>query len=189
MIEVWKDITEYEGLYQVSNLGRVKSLSVRKPSAIQKCGYRIKNETIICTSPAFKYLKVCLCVNGIRRYYFLHRLVCVTFLENPDNLEQVNHKDGNKHNNNLSNLEWCSRSDNAKHSFKLGLSYQPRSKKINVYTFPDKVFVKTFDNILAAANFTKANRSNIYHVLKGSCKQAKGFYFELFSEWQSARIA
>lgn len=89
MNEIWKDIEGYEGLYQVSNLGRVKSKrKMLKP---------IEGE----------YKKVGLSKNGIQQTYYVHRLVAKTFISNPDNYTHVNHKDENKHNNLINNLEWC----------------------------------------------------------------------------------
>lgn len=174
MIEIWKDIKGYEGLYQVSNLGRVKSLSKTVRSAIQKCGTRTTVDKIVRQAKISSgYYRVGLSNNKVHKGYLVHRLMAIAFIPNPDNLEQVNHKDGNKLNNSLDNLEWVTRSENAIHSFKLGLSYQAKAIAINVYSYPEKVFIKRFNNMLAASVFTKVNRSNIYHILKGKCKQGK----------------
>lgn len=177
MTEIWKDIKGYEGLYQVSDMGRVKSLSRKINSAIQPSKSRLKIETILTQTRAFKYLKVMLANNKVNKVYFVHRLVCSAFMLNPDNLEQINHKDGNKYNNRLDNLEWCSRSDNAKHSFKLGLSYQARAKRIKV--IKDNVHLITFGTILTTAKCTNVDRRNIYKILSGKQIQSKGYSFEL----------
>ena len=119
--EEWRDVVGWEGLYQVSNLGRVKSL----PRCIEHKDGReffypskvIKNQKI-----GTGYRSVVLHRANIKNQYDVHRLVAETFIPNPNNLSDVNHKDGCKTNNILSNLEWCSRSDNLKHAYKNGLS-------------------------------------------------------------------
>ena len=94
MEEIWKDKKDYEGHYQVSNFGRVKSIKFGK-------------EIILKQSIRHGYYYVGLLKNGKHKNYLVHRLVAEAFLENPDNLPQVNHKDENKQNNVVSNLEWC----------------------------------------------------------------------------------
>ena len=108
--EYWKDIPGYEGLYQVSNTGKVKSLNYRCTGKEKIISQRIRGKG---------YLAVTLCKNKIVKHYFVHRLVSTAFLPNPYNLPQVNHKDENKQNNFVwvnedgsvdfekSNLEWC----------------------------------------------------------------------------------
>lgn len=107
MKEVWKDIPNYEGLYQVSNLGRVKSL----PRKYKK---RFINKEIIkvLTKLPKGYLKVGLSKNGKVKYYFIHRLVAECFIPNIENKPCVNHKDCNPSNNRVDNLEWCNYIEN-----------------------------------------------------------------------------
>lgn len=100
MKEIWKDIEEYEGLYQISNLGRVKSFP-RK-------GTHTTKERIIKFAKSNKgYLIAILKNNDVQKAFSVHRLVAKAFIPNPNNLPQVNHKDENKENNNVNNLEWC----------------------------------------------------------------------------------
>lgn len=106
-MEVYKQIIGYEGLYEVSNLGNVKSLNY----------HRTGQEKLL--SPAFDkdgYLRVLLSKNGDRKHYLVHRLVAHAFLPNPLNLPEVNHIDKNKLNNNVDNLEWCDRQYNQDYS-------------------------------------------------------------------------
>ena len=105
MQEVWKSIIGYEGHYEVSNTGRVRSLS----SAKGKWGIELKPQ-------CHKYLRVCLKKDGINSWRSIHRLVAIHFIPNPFNLPEVNHKDGNKLNNNDSNLEWITSSGNKIHA-------------------------------------------------------------------------
>lgn len=109
MGEVWKDIKGYEGKYQVSDRGNVKSLNYRRSGV----------ENLLTPWDAGRgYLQVIF----TRKKYAIHRLVAETFIPNPDNKSDVNHIDGNKKNNNVENLEWCTRQENIIHSWKLGLS-------------------------------------------------------------------
>ena len=98
MMEEWRAVPGYEGLYEVSNKGNVKSLIKNKiiKGFINRCGY----------------ILVGLSKNGIRKKITIHRLVAQVFIENPDNLPEVNHKDEDKANNSVDNLEWCDRKYN-----------------------------------------------------------------------------
>lgn len=119
MEEIWKDIEGYEGLYQVSNSGRVKSLERYKEnhSKLQKVEEKIKTVSI----DNIGYYRVCLYKDNKLKNARVHRLVAQTFIPNPDNLREVNHKDGNKLNNNIDNLEWVTSSENNKHAWNTGL--------------------------------------------------------------------
>jgi hypothetical protein len=124
--EEWRDIKGYEGLYQISNLGRVKSL-------ICWCGnknikaYR-QREKILKTKPKKNgYLVVTLRYQNVIKYKSIHRLVAKAFLPNPNNYPVVNHIDGNKTNNNINNLEWCSYSHNTKEAIRIGLMPKPNT--------------------------------------------------------------
>lgn len=98
-MEIWKDVCGYEGLYQVSNLGRIKS--TRKSTRL-----------LTPFKDSYGYFTVCLCKNGIPHRIAIHRLVAIHFVDNPDNLPCVNHKDECKQNNEVSNLEWCDKAYN-----------------------------------------------------------------------------
>ena len=105
-IEEWKDIKDYEGLYQVSNWGKILSLN-----------YRNTGKPVLMNPGTDKdgYLVVYLSKNGEDKLCKVHRLVAQTFIPNPDNLPQVNHKDEDKTNNRVENLEWKSPKDNSNH--------------------------------------------------------------------------
>src|SRR6266498_3180209 len=119
MEEIWKDIQGYEGYYQISSLGRVKSLS---RSLKIKYGYRITKEKIMINKfGTFGYSHITLCMFNSSKIFLVHRLVAKAFIPNPNNYPQVNHIDGNKQNNLIENLEWATKSMNAKHAYKIGL--------------------------------------------------------------------
>lgn len=101
--EIWKDISGYEGLYQVSNLGNVKRLE-----RICNDGRIVKEKTMKTTIANNNYKMVIFEINSVRKGFLVHRLVAQAFIPNPDNLPQINHKDENKLNNCVDNLEWCS---------------------------------------------------------------------------------
>lgn len=162
MKEIWKDIKGYEGLYQISNFGNLISI---KHNRIKK----------IITQKNQRYLRNNLWKNGKYKSFSIHRLVAEAFLPNPNNFPVVNHKDGNKLNNNVNNLEWCTQSHNVKESYKLGLqkiftppmkeNYTPwnkgkkmtadyiiknySTKKVNQYSLNNN-FIKCWDSITQA---------------------------------------
>lgn len=119
MQEIWKDVKGYEGLYQISNYGRLKSFKTDSKGKILKL-----------TDKNGAYFTIILQGKGVqKRTTRIHRLVAEAFLPNPENLPQVNHIDGNKQNNNVNNLEWCTASYNVKHS----LNLHPEQVKKMVY--------------------------------------------------------
>lgn len=121
--EIWLPIKGYEGLYEISNRGRVKALSRRVDSG--KCHREWKEHLSAYGTDAKGYFRVALSKNGKSETRKVHRLVAEAFLPNPKNLPQVNHKDGNKQNNAVENLEWCDGSENLHHAYLIGL------KKVN----------------------------------------------------------
>jgi hypothetical protein len=122
-MEIWKDIVGYEGFYQVSNLGRVKSLDRVVQSKEGKLINR-KGRNIVEIVDANGYSRISLCKNGFEKAFKIHRLVANAFLNGEG---QVNHKDGNKQNNHVSNLEFCTALHNLQHAINYGL--RPKTYK------------------------------------------------------------
>lgn len=117
--EFWKDIKDYEKLYQVSNLGRVRSLSHLASNGVKDILYKGRILKPFLDGKK-NYLQVCLSKNNNKRKYLVHRLVAETFIENKYNKAEVNHKDGNKQNNYVDNLEWVTSKENKNHAYKNG---------------------------------------------------------------------
>jgi len=128
MQEVWKDIKEYEGRYQISNLAMVKSVQRIKANAR---GKYMANERLLKTNISSSgYYRIVFKLNDKYKTYFLHRLLAIAFIPNPENKPFINHKDGNKLNNSLENLEWCTMSENRQHAYNTGLQ-NPTSGEIH----------------------------------------------------------
>lgn len=176
MEEIWKDIQGYEGLYQVSDLGNVKSLNWHNSHSeklLSPCFYG--------SEPKYHYYRVGLWKNKKYKLFLVHRLVADAFVPNPDNKPQVNHIDGVKTNNNASNLEWVTRSENQQHALKMGLRERnPIGKGCrNITAKPviqynrDGEFIKLWFCMTDAAkalNVTRQNISRCAHGKQTTCK-------------------
>ncbi len=154
MQEIWKDVKDYEGLYQVSNLGRVKSLGIRFIRSNLKPYTKLPRilSQIGCKNG---YKKVELTNNGFSKRYYVHRLVAEAFIPNPDNLPEVNHKDEIASNNHVDNLEWCTHKYNSNYGtravrIKDKMKQIGRSKPVLMYS-KDGIFIKRFDSIREAS--------------------------------------
>lgn len=134
MDEVWRDIKDFEGLYEISNLGRVKSLP-------KWMGNYYSTEKVLKPKlDRYGYQKVTLC-NGqnVRKYATIHRLVATAFIENTEGLNTVNHIDGDKLNNKVDNLEWMSNRENINHAWGMGLKEKARKKASEVHGYKCKL--------------------------------------------------
>lgn len=181
MQEIWKDIQGYEGLYQISNLGNVKSLSFG-PKNIRRSG----KERILKSSPSnCGYYKVELYNNGKSKMHYIHRLVATAFIPNPHNKPQINHIDGVKSNNSAANLEWITASENQKHSIRIGLRepspmtnrkgiLHPASHPV-VQCEKDGTPICVWANITTAASHFKCNPSSISNCVLGRTRTSMGY--------------
>ena len=184
MQEEWKDIDGFEGSYQVSNLGRVRSLIRRVDSRIGKDGrrrWRIIPGRILRQSKRPKengyYLFVALSKNGKYRCLCVHRLVAKKFVPNPEEKSQVNHKDGNKSNNVATNLEWVTPLENTRHAIKTGLRKRTPPKKMVIRS--DGTI---FESVSSAARFMNGHPQNISKCAKHKVKTAYGYGWEFYNE-------
>lgn len=180
MKEIWKPIVGYEGLYQVSNMGRVKSLErkVRHGSVIE---LTIK-ERILKPAPASNgYLVVGLCAGGKQKTLKVHRLVCEAFHENPDNKSDVNHINENKTDNRACNLEWCTRRENINHGTHNERMAKTKSKPVGQYT-RDGELVKIWPSAIEVQRKTGFGQGYISKVANGNRKTAYGFIWKYKNE-------
>ena len=133
--EIWKDIKGYEGLYQVSNYGRVKSFTRNT----------IRTHILKCNVKKNGYIYITLYNNGYK-YYRLHRLVAETFIPNPNNYPCINHKDENKQNNKIDNLEWCTWKYNANYGTRNQRVINKHIKKVCQYDLNENC-IKIWDSL------------------------------------------
>ena len=147
MKEIWKDILNYEGLYEISNLGKIRNIKSKRVLKLTKSHNG--------------YLKTNLSKKGKLKTVFIHRLVAEAFIPNPNNLPQVNHKDGNKENNNVFNLEFCTEKHNSLHAVRAGLI---KVKKVVSYDIIDKN-TKNYESVKKAAEEINCNYKKIYNAI------------------------
>jgi len=115
--EIWKPIRDYEGLYEVSSLGRVKSLS-RLKKHYTGIKYKTKESIMAYKSKEGNYVRVVLSKNNIKNSFLIHRIVATHFIENKDNKPYINHKNVIKDDNRVENIEWCTQKENSIHALK-----------------------------------------------------------------------
>ncbi|RDU21928.1 NUMOD4 domain-containing protein [Anaerosacchariphilus polymeriproducens] len=170
-MEIWKDIEGYKGSYQVSNIGRIKSLKrviMRSDGKEQTIKERILKPLVHTNG----YLLVALYDNGKQKNMLIHRLVALTFIDNQENKQEVNHKDGNKTNNHINNLEWNTSSENKQHAYSV-LNRKTNGKVISQFTKTGD-YIKTYYSTYHAERETGTNQSDITKVCKGKAKTAGG---------------
>lgn len=179
MQEIWKDILGYEGLYQVSNLGRIKSC--QKIVLHPKGGSKLLKEKIRKLVPDKDgYLVIDLYKNGVGKIYKVHRLVGLAFIQNDESKKIINHKNGIKNDNNINNLEWCTDSENQIHAFKNGLKKPKINGEKCVMMFEKNTgkFVMEFNSISNASKYLGCKSADISSILKGRQKSVRNHTFQ-----------
>ena len=185
--EIWKDIPEYEGLYQVSNLGRVKSLK-----RLDKRNRIVKEKILKHGIDTNGYHLVKLYKYDKPRTLKVHRLICQVFIQNPNNYTEVNHKDEDKSNNCVDNLEWCTRKynvnygnrtnkaknhPNCKHRLGVLGKDNPNSKIVIQYT-KDGEFIKSWNCTHEVERKLGVRSSSVSACARGNIKSAGGFIWK-----------
>jgi len=169
-MEIWKDIKDYENIYQISNLGRVKRLE-RKVIDTLKRIYTYPEKILTGDHSKSDYTKITLVKNRKNKVFRIHRLVAITFIPNLENKREVNHKDGNKLNNNIANLEWVSPSENIRHAFNAGLSTQKGSK--NNFSKLTEDQVKEIFKLAATSKFTQTEIAKKFKISRTTVSDIK----------------
>ena len=179
MNEKWEEIKGYNGLYLVSNTGKVKSMEwnrTKKAKELKQYDQR-------------GYKLVGIRRNGTLHNYLVHRLVATAFVPNPRNLYDVNHIDGNKANNCAENLEWVTKSENTRHAIKMGLrpagcTYEhkkgndsPVCKKILQYT-KDLEFIRCWNSVYEIENELGYRKQSIHRCCRGERKTYMGYIWK-----------
>ena len=168
--ELWRDIVGYEGLYQVSNLGRVRTM----PRAKVKPGImRLENNK--------GYYRISLSKNGISKHFIVHRLVAQTFIDNPNNYREINHINENPLDNRVENLEWCTHIYNLMYGTRRQRVSMKESKKVNQYDLNGN-YIRTHDSLHLAADYVNGQASGICHCCKGKKHTAYGYMWRYESE-------
>lgn len=184
MVEIWKDIEGYNGRYQISNCGNVKSVFYKKSI--------LKNEKILKPRIGFRnkknrYAYVVLSQNSKVKTFYIHRLVAIYFVDNKDNKPYVNHIDGNKENNHFTNLEWVTPLENNLHSIQilnkkagLGFKYDKskKSKKVKQIFVSEEGYeyhLATYANSVIASKITNINQRSINACCNNKYTNAGGF--------------
>lgn len=168
-MEEWKDIIGYEGMYQISSEGRVRSFYHNKWNILS---LHIAGKT--------NHLKIGLYKDKCRKHFFVHRLVAIAFIPNPNNYTEVNHKDENPLNNNVNNLEWCNHSYNMNYGTcqeRAHTTHLERTPSILMYD-KEGVLKATFNSVVEAEKETGIPHSNIIACCKGRLKTAKGYIWK-----------
>ena len=183
--EVWKDIDECDGFYQVSNLGRVRS--------VDRYIERMNNGTMskqFCKGRILKqnvdedgYFRINIRLDRKDKRFGVHRLVAATFISNPDNLPCVNHINGNKQDNSVENLEWCTVAYNNHHAEKIGLRPHSIYEDRNAVKAKLSKPVKCIENGVVYSSYTEAEKSlnlgstAVFHSIKYKRKTKSGYTF------------
>ena len=177
MQEIWKDIKGYEGIYQVSNLGKVKSLNYKRGKHEKEIKQALNSRG---------YLEVGL-FNGKVKTHRVHRLVAQTFIPNPENKDEVNHIDGNKKNNTVNNLEWNTSKENIHHAWENKLicfSKESRKKagisrqKPCLQYDKNNHLIKRWDSLKQASKELGICKSTISMCLNGRYETAGGYVWK-----------
>jgi hypothetical protein len=167
--ETWVDVVGYEGSYSISNLGRVMSHHRNKHRLLQSC------------TNGRGYAYVTLSQNGIGKSFRVHVLVAKHFLPKPQGTVEVNHKDENKLNNQVDNLEWCSKKHNINYGTRIERVRAKLSKPVNQYSKTGK-YINSYASINQASLIVGVSSPHIVHCCKGARRYAGGFVWKYVTE-------
>lgn len=178
MKEIWKDIKGYEGFYQISNLGRVRSLDRLVNGNHITCDFQtMKGKILTGSMDKLGYVRVLLRRNRAYDSQLVHRLVAIAFIDNPKNLPYINHKDENPSNNRVDNLEWCTAQYNVTYGTCQERINKFKIRRVNQYD-KDGNFIKTWDSLKSAAASINCAQQNISRCCRNRCKTCGGYIWK-----------
>lgn len=175
-MEIWEAIPDYEGLYEVSNYGRVRSILFRNRQKVYK-----RNKILSMCNNGTGYYVVNLYRDGKGKVFLVHRLTAMAFIPNPNNYPQVNHKDENKKNNHIENLEWCDEKYNNRYGTRNFRETVTKQKKYGIPVVQKDIngnVICVYSCIREANRKTNIGRKEISRVCKGIYTQAGGYRWE-----------
>jgi len=183
MEEIWKDVPNYKGYYKVSNIGNILSLERKVKSSRSKNGYRTVRRRLLKTRiDKYGYNTIILRKFNVDQHFTIHRLVCLVFILNPNNLPSINHKDENKLNNDVNNLHWCTVKYNnlyndrqLKINEKLKLTV--KGKIVNQYDL-DGNFIKQYRSLREMYRCTNYSRQLVKNVCLGLKSDYKNYLWK-----------
>lgn len=176
--EIWRPVVGYEGLYEVSNMGNVRGLD--RVSHMKNGVKRLTKGKLLTQgrwNSKSNYRSVVLCSGGVNKKHGVHRLVATAFIPNPDNLPEINHKDENKQNNRVENLEWCDRKYNNTYGTARLRAAITQGKP--VLQMKDGKIVNGWPSMGLAAAFTEASEGGISACCRGEMKTSGGYEWRL----------
>lgn len=168
MAEEWRKVADFEECYEVSSLGRLRNIRTGRilHSGKKRSGYVVD----------------VLCDNKKRKTVRRHRIVAEAFIPNPGNKPEVNHKNGDKTDNSVGNLEWATHRENTDHSWTTGLTKAPKPAEKVVLQFYDGKWIATYRSLKIAGKITGINSTGIMQCCKGERNSAGGY------EWRYGGI-
>lgn len=179
--EVWKDIIGFKGYYQISNLGRLKSLKrsiLRNDGSYMNLRERILKPKI----DKYGYITYSLTKGNLSKHLTAHRLVAYAFLNKVEGASQINHIDGNKMNNKPENIEWCNSCHNNREAVRLGLRggkpYKVRVDSRPILQFKDGILVKRHQSLAFACRYANLKKTSISNCLQGRSKSSGGYVWK-----------
>lgn len=168
--EIWKDVEELDNLYQVSNHGRIKRKRRKNKTKRREAGYFWASEKILNIKPNTDWYPILTVrIDGVKSLFYIHRLVAKCFIPNPENKPQVNHINGNKKDNHVTNLEWVTSSENRLHAHRIGLKNN-RGEKHSRHVLTESQVLLIRKEFSDNPNLKKAHIARQYKVTKSTIR-------------------
>ena len=176
--EEWRPVVGYEGSYEVSNMGRIKSLPKKRKTYGGTREMHYPEKILACVVKKNGYVEMSLQKNDKQMNEKMHRMVAEAFIPNPFCKPHVNHIDCDKLNNRVENLEWCTRKENARHAVENGRYYFPRKNKKVMKIDKNGNLLKIYESVKSACADICANENNVMSAINGNQPTAAGYIWK-----------